>query len=42
MSLVQMLFVRSQDGEALSWLATEEVHPDWIKTMACTNLYPIS
>lgn len=42
MSLVQMLFVRSQDGEALSWRATEEVHPNWITTMACASLYPIS
>lgn len=42
MSLVQMLFVRSQDGEALSWRATEEVHPNWITTMAWASLYPIS
>lgn len=42
MSLVQMLFVRSQDGETLSWRATEEFHPNWITTMACASLYFIS
>lgn len=33
-SLVQMLFFRSQDGEALSWHTAEEVHANGITTMA--------
>lgn len=41
-SLVQMLFVRSQNGEAASQHATEEIQANWNRTMALPSLYPIS
>lgn len=33
-SLVQMLFVRSQNGEAASQQATEEIQANWNRTIA--------
>lgn len=41
-SLVQMLFVRSQDGVAASQHATEEIQANWNRTMALPILYPFS
>lgn len=41
-SLVQMLFVRSQNGRAVSQHATEEIQANWNRTIAFPSLYPIS
>lgn len=41
-SLVQMLFVRSQNGETASQHPTEEIQANWNRTMALPSLYPIS
>lgn len=41
-SLVQMLFVRSQTSEAASQDATEEIQANWNRTMAFPSPYPIS
>lgn len=39
-SLVQMLFVRSQNGEAASQHETEEIQANWNRTMALPS--PVS